>query len=178
MLDVVYLCCLYCLAVSLAVLAFISIPAQDCSTLVLPLLGCIVKWHQSSPVSLCAAAPPPAAYGAIPSPHPRTQEEDVRKLKAALSSGSKLVCQVTFPSRHHGLLSIYHRLSGHTGHYRFFSKNLRTRFLAASSKCGDPYMRFATCRQVSPSTYRSTIILRTLISRTEDIYSSTSASCS
>ena len=127
---------------------------------------------------LCAAAPPPAAYGAIPSPHPRTQEEDARKLKAALPDGSKLVCPVAFSSRHHGLLSIYHGFTGHTGHYIFFSKNLFTRFRAASSKCGEPYMRFATCRQVSPSTYRSTIIRRTLISRTEDIYSSTSASCS
>ena len=176
--DVVDLCRLNYSAVSLAVLAFVSVPAQDCSTLVLPPRGCIVKWHQSSPVSLCAAAPPPAAYGAIPSPHPRTQEEDARKLKAALSDGSKLVCPVAFSSRHHGLLSIYHRLTGHTGHYKFFSKNLLTRFRAASSKCGDPYMRFATCRQVSPSTYRSTIIRRTLISLTEDIYSSTSASCS
>lgn len=128
--------------------------------------------------SSCAAAPPPVAYGAIPSPHPRTQEEDARKLKAALSDVPKLFCPVAFPSRHHGLLSIYHGLTGHTGHYRFFSKNLRTRFLAASSKCGEPYMRFATCRQVSPSTYRSTIMRRTFISRTEDIYSSTSASCS
>ena len=48
-------------------------------------------------LSLCAAAPPPAAYGAIPSPHPRTQEEDARKLKAALPDGSKLVCLVAFP---------------------------------------------------------------------------------
>lgn len=196
--DVVYFCRLNCPAVSLAVLAFVSVSAQDGRTLALPPRGCIVKQHQSFPansfifalsayslfpvssilLSLCAAAPPPAAYGAIPSPHPRTQEEDVRKLKAALSDGSKLVCLVAFSSRHHGLLSIYHGLTGHTGHYRFFSKNLLTRFRAASSKCGDPYMRFATCRQVSPSTYRSTIILRTLISRTEDIYSSTSASCS
>lgn len=58
------------------------------------------------PLSLCAAAPPPAAYSAIPSPHPRTQEENMRKLKAALSDGSKLVCPVAFSSRHHGLLSI------------------------------------------------------------------------
>lgn len=192
MLDVMYFRRLYCLAVSLAVLAFVSVPAQDGRALALPPRGCIVKRHQSFPansfifvlsvssilLSLCAAAPPPAAYGAIPSPHPRTQEEDARKLKAALPDGSKLVCPVAFSSRHHGLLSIYHGHTGHTGHHKFFSKNLLTRFRAASSKCGDPYMRFATCRQVSPSTYRSTIILRTLISLTEDIYSSTFASCS
>ena len=104
MLYVVYLCRLNYSAVSLTVLAFVSVTAQDGRTLVLPPVGCIVKWHQSSPVSLCAAAPPPAAYGAIPSLHPRTQEEDARKLKAALLDGSKLVCPVAFSSRHHGLL--------------------------------------------------------------------------
>jgi hypothetical protein len=44
-LDVVYLRCLYRLAVSLAVLAFVPVPAQNGQTLVFPPRGCIVKWH-------------------------------------------------------------------------------------------------------------------------------------
>ena len=183
MLDVVYLCCLYRPAISLAVLTFVTIPAQDCSTLVLPPRRCVIKWCHSSTSRLyiISAVRRRSASGCLwryplpTSPHAgggraETKSRPSGRLETGLPGG--------FSSRHHGLLSIYHGLTGHTGHYRFFSKNLLTRFRAASSKCGDPYMRFATCRQVSPSTYRSTIIRRTLISRTEDIYSSTSASCS
>ena len=51
MLYVVYLCRLNYSAISLAVLAFVSVPAQDGRTLALPPRRSIVKRHQSFPAN-------------------------------------------------------------------------------------------------------------------------------